>query len=81
MKKSSIEQLINIKNQSFIDFIKKNGYTITFYIEKPRIFPYWIVKFNPLISQYEIFAGKKIDVNAFTHELLHIVEEIKGHTA
>jgi hypothetical protein len=75
----NINQLTDSRNQSIINnIIINNNISVSVYRLKPFGLPYWSVNYDAAGANAEIFAGKKIDINAFTHELLHIIEEING---
>lgn len=73
--------LIDNKNRKLVEHIE-NDLKITITLSRDIIngLPYWSMTYEPMRQTADIFAGTKLDdINAFTHELLHIIQETNGN--
>lgn len=76
--KINLKDLTDSRNQSFLNNITANAFVIDI-VRLPHGYNYWSINVEKTANCATIFAGKKTnDINAFTHELLHILQEING---
>lgn len=73
--------LIDSRNQAlFNKIINLENIKVNVYRDLKKGLPYWSINFDIQRDIANIFAGKRInDINAFTHELLHIIQEKNGN--
>jgi hypothetical protein len=82
MTKVTIDKnsLIDCRNKFLVNDIYNNGFDFIIYRFEPGGLDYWVLNNKDKDSKlFEISAGvDKFDKDYFTHELLHISEEIHG---
>lgn len=75
-----INLLLDNRNQVFYNQIIANNITVTV-IRKINGKKHWEMFYNSMQGEVKILAGKKFhDMNSFTHELLHVIQEINGYS-
>lgn len=73
-------RLIDSRNRELL--AKLNNEKIQINVYESNSEPYWSMKYNSFARTADIFTGKDVnDINSFTHELLHIVQEVQGQSA
>src|ERR1700742_4785575 len=71
--------LIDNRNELLINQIENKDIFIDLEQRNSRRVPYWSMNYDAAGKIAHIYVGKnRNDINGFTHELLHVVEELNG---
>lgn len=75
-----LDKLLDKRNITLYEDITKGcGITVSVSRDVENGLEYWSMTYEPTSKEAEVYAGKDInDINAFTHELLHVIQEENG---
>jgi len=76
----SLDKLIDTRNESlYCDITKTRGITIDLVRDYENGSEHWSMTYDPQWKKAIFYAGVDInDINAFTHEMLHVIQEEEG---